>query len=530
MGRQFTYRHRLKSEAASVKAKTLFDYLVSQVKARREVSYDEAELIADDAWQYLNNYLGMKQLGTLEIPAVVAEGDAHFRRSRLHQNEKLVKLTILEDDDADLLAEFGVRTMVTGRMARIIEEANHQGALLDFNRLCVLFPLNVSAIRERLTKLIEQGVSLPLAGTTKETRSKFKAPRAVLAIKRYLDGEKLVEIRKSLCISQNRWRQWWNSFRRVIKLQGEDISIIAGDISQPPGLVESWLELWEQERGEPTAEKVLKEDTLWPWEARDSFNTKPGFIKLLEERHGYSPAAAEEFSLELGELSKKFSGKARTGGQLIYIGVSSSVGPGKSLKEAELEPVLLDYLTSEDWAELNRDSPKELKWRRIERFATQAYAQGAALTLPDIAYLASISVDAVRDAIAEHPQVLLPTRGRVADMGSTLSHAEKIIDLFMYGYTETEIMRRSGHSLESVERYLLDFSKVVYLVESGMPLPAVRKVTDFSKRLVQKYYELYKRYATDDFIFAMSKIRRFARANRAGPNNRKKGDGKDDDG
>ena len=116
----------------------------------------------------------------------------------------------------------------------------------------------------------------------------------------------------------------------------------------------------------------------------------------------------------------------------------------------------------------------------------------------------------MRDAIAEHPQVLLPTRGRVADMGSTLSHAEKIIDLFMYGYTETEIMRRSGHSLESVERYLLDFSKVVYLVESGMPLPAVRKVTDFSKRLVQKYYELYKRYATDDFIFAMSKIRRFA--------------------
>jgi len=71
----------------------------------------------------------------------------HFRRSRLYQNEKLVRLNILEDDDADLLAEFGVRTMVTGRMARIIEETYHQGALLDFNRLCVLFPLNVSAIR-----------------------------------------------------------------------------------------------------------------------------------------------------------------------------------------------------------------------------------------------------------------------------------------------------------------------------------------------------------------------------------------------
>jgi hypothetical protein len=122
--------------------------------------------------------------------------------------------------------------------------------------------LNVSAIRERLTKLIEQGAFLPLAGTTKETRAKFKAPRVVLAVKRYLDGEKLVEIRKSLCVSQNRWRQWWNSFRKVAKLQGEDVSFIAGDISQPPCLVESWLELWEQERGAPAAEKALKEDTL----------------------------------------------------------------------------------------------------------------------------------------------------------------------------------------------------------------------------------------------------------------------------
>lgn len=220
MGRQFVYRHRLKSEAASVKAKTLFDYLVSQVKARREVSFDEAVLIAGDAWQYLNNYLGMKQLGTLEFPAVVDEGDAYFRRSRIQQNEKLVCLTILEDDDADLLAEFGVRTMVTGRMARVIEEAYHQGALLDFNRLCLLFPLNVSAIRERLMILIDQGAALPLAGMTKQTRAKFKAPRAVLAMERYLQGEKLVEIRKSLCISQNQWRQWWNSFRKVIKLQG----------------------------------------------------------------------------------------------------------------------------------------------------------------------------------------------------------------------------------------------------------------------------------------------------------------------
>ena len=143
MGRQFVYRHRLKSEAASVKAKTLFDYLVSLVKARREVSFDEALLIAGDAWQYVSHHLGMKQLGALEFPAVVAEEDTYFRRARSKQNEKLVSLSVLEDDDVDLFAEFGVRAMVTGRMARVIEEAYCQRALLDFNRLCLLFPLNV---------------------------------------------------------------------------------------------------------------------------------------------------------------------------------------------------------------------------------------------------------------------------------------------------------------------------------------------------------------------------------------------------
>lgn len=72
---------------------------------------------------------------------------------------------------------------------------------------------------------------------------------------------------------------------------------------------------------------------------------------------------------------------------------------------------------------------------------------GAALTLPDAAYPVSISVDTVIRAIKEHPETILATRGRIADRGTTLSQAEKIIDLFMYGYAETEIKKRTGHSL-----------------------------------------------------------------------------------
>lgn len=86
--------------------------------------------------------------------------------------------------------------------------------------------------------------------------------------------------------------------------------------------------------------------------------------------------------------------------------------------------------------------------------------------------------------------MVVPTRGVVADMGPALSHADKIIRLYMDGSTETEIVRRTGHSYESVESYLLDFAKVTYLLERGLPVPAIRKVMGCSRRLVEKYVNL----------------------------------------
>lgn len=66
---------------------------------------------------------------------------------------------------------------------------------------------------------------------------------------------------------------------------------------------------------------------------------------------------------------------------------------------------------------------------------------------------------------------------------------------------------------DSTERYLLNFAKIVYPVENGMPLLAIRQVAGLFRRLVQKYYELYKKYSSKDFAFTMGKIRQFALAN-----------------
>jgi biotin operon repressor len=173
---------------------------------------------------------------------------------------------------------------------------------------------------------------------------------------------------------------------------------------------------------------------------------------------------------------------------------------------------VLDYVLPEDWSLVCRASPQRLKWARLRRLTTQAYSQGVALSLPDLAHLLGLSVDAVEATIKKHQDVVLPTRGRVADMGSTLTHAEKVISLYMDGYTETEIKRRTGHSYDSIERYLWDFARVVYLAEREMPLPAIRQALGMSRRVVTRYLELHRRFSHPDYAFRMARVRRMAEA------------------
>jgi hypothetical protein len=108
----------------------------------------------------------------------------------------------------------------------------------------------------------------------------------------------------------------------------------------------------------------------------------------------------------------------------------------------------------------------------------------------------------------KHDHVILPTRGRMADMGSTLSHAEKIVALYMDGYTETEIKSRTGHSYDSIERYLFDFSRVICLTERGMPLPADPPGYWHVPKGGDQILKLYERFNHPDFAFRMAKIRR----------------------
>ncbi len=88
-----------------------------------------------------------------------------------------------------------------------------------------------------------------------------------------------------------------------------------------------------------------------------------------------------------------------------------------------------------------------LKWAQIERFATQAYAQGAALSLPDIAYLVSASASCM-----------------------------------------------DTQSPEAVDAYLRTFDKLLIFKYYGLPIDAVVRVLGLGRKLIEGHLELVDKH------------------------------------
>jgi hypothetical protein len=510
MGRPTFFRQRILTQAASLEAKGLFNYLVSEIKTRREVSLEEAILIAYDVQKFLEEHLLEKPLGQIQIPAIAGINN-HRKRSRENQEETLIKVTIFAEEDIELMAEFGIAALQKGRLARIIEEAYQQESLLDGQRLMVLIPRTLRAIRTHLQEFWEKGVLLPVSGMTVENRKKMQDFRSTLALEHYLQGQNLLEIRKEFSISHSLWQKIWQGFKETIKDPEGLPETIAKRIHQPQETIQSWQALWERYKDNTNLRQRLG---LTKIEEETQTETRglEAFYRLLKERHGYSQAAAEAFIDDLYDIAAHLNRQERQEGQIIYNAVSSHEPAGRKLSECELKAVSLNYIVPEDWEVINRDSAKDLKWERLKRLATEAHYQGVALTQPDLSLLLGISTSAIQNCLKEHPTVILPTRGMLADMGPAISHADKIIRLYMDGYTETEIKRRTGHSYDSIEKYLLDFARVTYLLEKGMPIPAIRKVLGCSRKLVEKHVNLYREFSNPDYAFMMAKIRRLAEA------------------
>jgi len=216
----------------------------------------------------------------------------------------------------------------------------------------------------------------------------------------------------------------------------------------------------------------------------------------LKIDYGFSQALARSLVQLMHEHIETNYGNLREDSQVVYHAVSTQEPPGKSIDHLRLVPVALTISHPDDAAILSEQGVTGLRKHKLLRFANEAYDQGGLLIQEDLALLLTTSIRTIQRDMQEMRQqgIVVPTRGEIQDIGPTVSHKTKIIELYLKGYEYTEIEQRTRHTGESIKRYISGFSKVVLLSNRGYSSIQIRELTDSSEKVIIEYLTLYETF------------------------------------
>jgi hypothetical protein len=96
------------------------------------------------------------------------------------------------------------------------------------------------------------------------------------------------------------------------------------------------------------------------------------------------------------------------------------------------------------------------------------------------------------DAYREKTGEILPLKGYVLDQGSLPTHKGIIISLYEQGISPADIVLKTGHSQDAVDRYIKHYEQVKKLMLKGMNETAIKEITGRSMKVIKEYIKLYK--------------------------------------
>jgi len=497
MGRRKQFRQEIIQHASSLKAKNLYASLIKETNEKFVPEKAMAEIVATKAYSTLKHTIETRYDEDLIITAIAGRHN-HCKTSFQAHEKRKVHITPYLYDEIELFELGGLRSLQNNRICRIIEQVYFQDALLNTRMIAFLTNLDIKTVRERLKPLWKKGIKLPLCGMKKEHRSPDQRFRSTEAIRRYLQGDKVGTILDDLYLTRREFLEFQLEMARIGKLSGsyteEEITLQTGYNREK---VQEYLELLEKEKFSPQFRQVEK-DLVYSkapqgkgWQA---------FAEDLEVNHNWSPAKIKAY-FEFLENYHQTDSPGRPDNTVIYYAVSTNEPAGKPLAECQKVPVVLSYYTPEEQGQFDCCSTSWLKWGRILRYTTEARKEGALLNQSDLVFLLGVHSSVIQRLLKENKEVMVPTRGNFKDIGPGISHAEKIIELYIHGYTETQIKKRTGHSYESIENYIRTFATLAGLLERGLPLPLIRQVMGKSMTLLKRYKTLYDEYNTEEYAF-----------------------------
>jgi len=220
------------------------------------------------------------------------------------------------------------------------------------------------------------------------------------------------------------------------------------------------------------------------------------FINSLRKEFELSPAE----SIGILDLAKQclFGQVPQTVGKIKYICASSKAKHGKPLSEQELMEVELTLDAGiEDLNVVKESGPKALRQLKVLRLTEEAWEQDGSLTQEDLARLLQVTSRTVRQDIKDLQRDgnFIHTRGTDHDIGRSLSHKSRIIELYLLGHTYDEIMRKSRHSAFSIKRYVCSFGRLLLLLNHGMQdIKEISRLLGQSERLTQEYLDIFEHH------------------------------------
>lgn len=189
-------------------------------------------------------------------------------------------------------------------------------------------------------------------------------------------------------------------------------------------------------------------------------------------------------------------------GQTVWMAVAAdeTAGYRKPMSETRQVPVILTLINRDDIASLRQGTPRQDVLRQaIARAAREAYAQGGVLSVMDLGLLFARCRSTISHQIKRYEdetQQIVPRRGTVHDMGSTVSHKRIICyHAFVEGKPTHIIALETYHTPLAVDNYLLDFARVFFAVhQRGMSPEEAAFALGRSLKLVKTYLTLIEEF------------------------------------
>jgi DNA-binding CsgD family transcriptional regulator len=183
-------------------------------------------------------------------------------------------------------------------------------------------------------------------------------------------------------------------------------------------------------------------------------------------------------------------------GKITLIAVAADEPAGKPIAACDKQAVCLTLHRGKiDDLLFQRRGPAGFRRERLLDLCQQALSQGALLTAEDLAYRVffvtprTISRDlkAVRQA---HPDVLIPMRSTLHDLGPVLTHRVQIVRLALQGKTTSQICQIMHHSPEAVANYLSTFTRCAQLAREKMQVGQIAFLLRRGPALIRSYLDL----------------------------------------